>query len=479
MDIIYQLEADAWSEETRGLCPVCLRDTPARLYQKSNSIWIEQTCTRHGVNRALAASNADEYHRLRKYVPPRIGCCGPGELCGPDNVPPTCALILEITQACNLRCPTCYADAHGHDFMPLDEVKRRLDSFFSVQSKLDLLMISGGEPTIHPNLAEILDTALDYPIDRILVNTNGLRLDRDDRTRDLLAARRRRVELYFSFSSFRPEVHERLYGKDLRTEKLGALERAKAAGIFVTLVPTVEHGVNDNELGDLYRYALSMDNINGINFQPVMDTGRYLNGYAPEKRLTMTGVLSLLEQQSCGALRSTDFVGLPCSHPDCCSITYGLLDKERTVMRPLPRHLDIARYMELFSDRISFSGLLGAAGRRIWSDLANLRGAQTLRDLAILFHNAGLYEALPLLGDREAFGKRVFRIVVKPFMDAHTYDAKRIEQCCTKIIDERGVAVSFCEYNVFHRGRKLREAVVPLTMALPAPMPINPIGKLP
>ena len=112
----------------------------------------------------------------------------------------------------------------------------------------------------------------------------------------------------------------------------------------------------------------------------------------------------------------------------------------------------------------AFSGLVGGALRRVWSDVAHLRGRHTLRDLATLFAQGGLRDALPLIGNPDAFGRRVFRVVVKPFMDAHTYDQKRIEQCCTKILDERGEAVSFCEYNVFHRGRKRREAVVPLAM---------------
>jgi len=119
----------------------------------------------------------------------------------------------------------------------------------------------------------------------------------------------------------------------------------------------------------------------------------------------------------------------------------------------------------LFSDRISFSGLIGGAARRVWSDVAHLRGRQTLRDLGVLFARGGLREIVPLLRDPNALGRRVFRVVVKPFMDAHTYDHKRIEQCCTMILNERGEAVSFCEYNVFHRGRKSREALVPLAMA--------------
>ena len=457
---------EGWSEETRGLCPTCLRDVPARLFEEGGRIWMMQDCTKHGQKRALLASDAKEYLRLRQYVPDRSGggCCGDGEVCGPDTGPPVCVLLLEITTACNLRCPTCYADARGHDFMTRAEAQRRLDRFFATQRSLDVLMLSGGEPTIHPQFDEILDLALSYPIGRILVNTNGLRLGQSRELVALLACHKERVELFFSFSSFRASVHERLYGKDLRREKAEALERAREAGLFVTLVPTVERGINDDEIGALYRYALSMDNVNGLNFQPVMDTGRYENAYAASERLTLTDVIYELERQTNGALQRSDFVGLPCSHPDCCALTYGFLDAKRQTIMPLPRYLDVSRYLDLLSDRISFAGLLGSAARRVWSDVAHLRGRQTLRDLGVLFAHGGLREIVPLLGNPEALGRRVFRIVVKPFMDAHTYDQKRVAQCCTKIVNAQGAAVSFCEYNVFHRGRQPREAMVPLTM---------------
>ena len=456
-----------WTEETTGLCPDCLRTVPARLFASDGRIWMEGVCPRHGANRALLASDASEYLRLRTYVPPRISsaisgacCCGPDEDCG-DIVsgPPVCILLLEITQACNLRCPTCYADSGplgasgGHDFMTLDEARRRLDTFFRTQTSLDVLMLSGGEPTIHPQFENLLDLALSYPIQRVIINTNGVRLAQKEELAALLSARRKRVELYFSLASFRSETHVRIYGKDLVATKIAALEKARQANIFVTLVPTVEAGINDDEIGDLYRYALSMDNINGVTYQPVMNNGRYQNGFDAAERLTMTGVIRALEVQTNGALKTSDFVGLPCSHPDCCALTYGFLDAKRATLTPLPRHLDIARYLELVSDRITFQGMVGGVVRRVWSDTVNLRAGRTLRDLGVLFARAGLRDALPLLGDSEAMGRRIFRVVVKPFMDAHTYDHKRIEQCCTKILTDKGEAVSFCEYNVFHRGR--------------------------
>jgi uncharacterized radical SAM superfamily Fe-S cluster-containing enzyme len=360
-----------WSESTTGLCPVCLASVPATLFREKDQIYLRQQCVRHGDSTALIASDAEEYLRLRTYVPPRVSggcCCGPGDSCDIGK-PPTCILILEITNACNLACPTCYADAHGHEFMSLDEVRSRLDMFFSKQPLLDVLMLSGGEPTIHPQFIELLDIVLNYPVNRVLINTNGLRIAQSDTLLSQLSIRRRRIELYLSLSSFNPETHKRLYGKDLLVQKAAAFDAAERGKLFVNVVATVESGVNDSELGSLFRFCLSKPNINGLILQPAMNNGRYRNEYDPLTRTTLTGAITNLCDQSEGALIPKDFVGLPCSHPDCAALTYGFLDSERKVLTPLPRHLDVARYIDLFSDRISFHGMLQSAVARLWEGI--------------------------------------------------------------------------------------------------------------
>jgi 7,8-dihydro-6-hydroxymethylpterin dimethyltransferase len=444
----------SWSETTSGLCPVCLQSVPTTLFEQDGKIWIEKECVKHGAHRALIASDANEYLRLRQYVPPRVSgcCCGPGDVCDTGK-PPTCVLLLEITQACNLSCPTCYADAHGHDYMSLDEAKRRLDLFFAQQSALDVLMISGGEPTIHPQFLAILDLALSYPINKVLINTNGLRIAQSAELVTELAKRRKQIELYLSFSSFRADSHIRLYGRDLLKEKLTAFDAAQRASIFVNIVATVEAGVNDDELGDLFAFALTKSNISGLVLQPVMDTGRYRNEYTPTDRTTLTGAIAKLCEQSHGMLVPQDFVGLPCSHPDCAALTYGFLNKDRTSLMPLPRYLDVAQYLDLFADRISFSGLIGTAASRLRTDINIGRGKRAIADLIRLLRQPAVRAMIPLLGNSERVGSRVFRVVVKPFMDAHTYDSRRSDQCCTKVIDASGAAVSFCDYNIFRRGR--------------------------
>src|ERR1044071_442218 len=135
-----------------------------------------------------------------------------------------------------------------------------------------------------------------------------------------------------------------------------------------------------------------------------MTAGRYEHGFEADQRFTLTDALRALELQTGGELKTTDFVGLPCSHPDCCAITYGFLDADRKRITPLPRHLDVARYMELFADRISFAGLLGGAARRVWSDVAHLRARTTLSDLAPLFKQAGIRGAISSARSPDAFG---------------------------------------------------------------------------
>ena len=65
--------------------------------------------------------------------------------------------------------------------------------------RIDVLMLSGGEPTLYPWLAELLDAVAARPIVRVLVNTNGLAIAKDDALLELLRRHRDRVEVYLQY----------------------------------------------------------------------------------------------------------------------------------------------------------------------------------------------------------------------------------------------------------------------------------------
>ena len=103
--------------------------------------------------------------------------------------------------------------------------------------------------------------------------------------------------------------------------KARAIQRLTDARIFTTLTMVVADGVNDHEIGAVADYAFATDYIAGVAYQPVFGSGR-ANPIDPMRRMTTTGVLKRLGPQTDGKATAEDFIALPCSHPDCCAITY-------------------------------------------------------------------------------------------------------------------------------------------------------------
>src|SRR5262249_39990502 len=178
---------------------------------------------------------------------------------------------------------------------------------------LDVLMFSGGEPTIHPQLEAMLDAALARPVHRLLINTNGIRLARDDRFLAFLAERRERVEIYLQFDGFEQRTHRLLRGEDLRGVKEAVLRRLTEAGLYTTLVMTVAQDVNDHELGAVADLALRTRYVAGVMYQPVFGSGRSIP-IDPLRRVTTTGTLRRLFEQT--RMTAADLVALPGRHPD-------------------------------------------------------------------------------------------------------------------------------------------------------------------
>jgi len=182
--------------QTVSLCDVCLATVPAKVIIEGEEVYYLKRCRTHGVRKALVSTDAAYWKRCLDWVKPgdrphefqtRIerGCpydCG---LC-PDHEQHSCLALLEVNEHCNLTCPVCFAGsspAHSGN-RSLAEVEAMLDALVASEGEPDLLQISGGEPTLHPQILEILALAKSKPIRHVMLNTNGNRIARD---RDLVA----------------------------------------------------------------------------------------------------------------------------------------------------------------------------------------------------------------------------------------------------------------------------------------------------
>ncbi len=219
---------------------------------------------------------------LRFNTPIKYGCpydCG---LC-PDHEQHSCLTLLEITDRCNLTCPVCYSESSPARTTQrsLEQIEFMLDCVVRNEGQPDVVQISGGEPTIHPQFFEVLDLAKARPIKFLMVNTNGVRIAQDAafarRLKDYMPA----FEVYLQFDSLRAKPLMALRGADLTDVRRKALDRLNEHNISTTLVVTLKKGLNDGEIGEIIDFALKQKCVRGVTFQPIQHAGR-LEDFNPE-----------------------------------------------------------------------------------------------------------------------------------------------------------------------------------------------------
>jgi len=445
-------------DTTQSVCTQCLRQIEAKIVIKDERVYMDKWCPVHGSERVLIADDA-AYYRLGREVfvkapelpghfatAMRHGCpydCG---LC-PDHMQHACLSVVEITDHCNLRCPTCYA-ASGPERLThrsLDEVRAMLDAVIRSEGEADVVQLSGGEPTLHPQFFEILAEARARPIKHLMLNTNGIRIAQDAAFAAALAEHRTGFEVYLQFDSLERAPLLDLRGADLRRVREQALARLNELDISTTLVMTVKRGVNDDQIGDVIRFAASQPCVRGVTLQPVQDAGR-VEGYdARLHRLTVSEIRRRIVEQS-GLFTPEDVVPVPCN-PDSLAMAYAL--RTPAGLQPLTRYLDPKTLVEGSANTIVFErdpGLKDQVFKLFATNHSPASQAGCLSELMC---------CLPQVAAPAAFSYRdVFRVLVVQFMDALSLDIRALKKSCIHMARPDGRLVPFESYNLFYRDER-------------------------
>ncbi|WIG61237.1 MAG: MoaA/NifB/PqqE family radical SAM protein [Ktedonobacterales bacterium] len=457
---------------TNSLCPTCLKVIQAKVILQNNKVYLLKTCPEHGQMRTLVSSDAEYYLSQGQYNKPGTlpkhfqkkveqGCpldCG---LCT-DHEQHTCLALVEITEACNLRCPTCFADSDVGRFSPLEEVERMLDTVVENEGYADVVQISGGEPTIHPQIFEILEMAKKKRIRALMLNTNGVRIAKDEEFVRNLSAFNGNFEVYLQFDGFRESTYLDIRGIDLREVKEKALANLTKFGIPVNLTATIKRGVNDDEIGEIVKFGIAQKMVRGVTFQPITNVGRH-DDFDPLDRTTVPDVIHAIAEQTGGMFRKSDFVPLPC-HSDCISMTYAYVKGKK--VKPLPRYLDVKQFLDVVGNSINFKvddarEVIGSALTRLWSASMPLSTVNALRDFACCLPTAP--QTLDQTEHGSVLYENMFRIVIIAFMDAWNFDVRSAKKCCVHNILPDGSIIPFCAYNTIHRPKymsKTRDRLV-------------------
>lgn len=439
---------------TLSLCPDCLAKIPANVVERNGEVWMDKECPQHGRFGAILAADVRHYYVADPQLETLGACCGPGQHCGDQVANTSCVLLVEITERCNLTCPTCFAGSSPNSGRHLSrlEFAATLDKLLEQgKGQSSVLQLSGGEPTVHPEFFELLDLALEKGFPQVYINTNGIRLAQRSFC-EQLQSRGPRVSLYLQFDGFRATTLETLRGRgDLLETKLTALDHCESLGLNTIPVMTVTRDVNDDELGAFLEMAASRPaSIRKVMIQPAMYSGRYDNPRRVD-RLTLADVVCRIVDQSGGLFCEEDFTPIPCSDPNCFSTAVALRGPRGLV--PVSRYLP--RYAEWSSEvaRVAVAAVSDTFDQPIAiADM--LKWACSSSALATLDESTvdSLLELVASLPTETSQGwDGLFAIGIKPFMDAYTYDQDRIDKCCVHIVARDGTPISFCEYNALHR----------------------------
>jgi uncharacterized radical SAM superfamily Fe-S cluster-containing enzyme len=455
------------SREPRSVCPVCLAPVPARHEAVGHETFLIKECPEHGHFRTVVWRGPPDFAGwARPKVPshPGVaftrvdrGCpldCG---LCAAHRQH-TCTAVLDVTGRCDLGCPVCFASS-GADPLPDPrpaDIARLLDRVIKASGHCNL-QLSGGEPTVRDDLPDLIRLARAMGFPFVQLNTNGLRIGSEPGYAATLSEAGL-DSVFLQFDAMDDDTCVSLRGRPLLERKLAAVEASARAGIGVVLVPTVVPGVNDHALGTIVRFAASNSPaVRGVHFQPVSYFGRFPHSPGDAARITLPEVMRLLEAQTGGTLRATDFLAPGCEHSHCSFHANYLVGADGGLTRfsaagaccapPGPSRPDLARP--------------GPAWPRPASEGADKAKAFVRRQWV------SPDRALPMAGpgdDLDRFialaGARTLAVSAMAFQDCWILDLERLKGCCIHAVSPDGRLIPFCAYNLtsmdgttLYRGR--------------------------
>lgn len=460
--------------KTQSVCPVCLKRIEAeRVVGADGFIYLQKSCPEHGIFDVLIwegdlksyldwGDSSAEGAAPTNARPVEQGCpydCG---LCR-NHEREGCCVLLELTNRCNLYCPVCFAKAGEGDEKDL--------SLAEIEAQYDMLMehggpfniqLSGGEPTLREDLAEIIALGRKKGFSFFQLNTNGIRIAEEEGYAEFL--RDAGVSCVFlQFDGLRDSTNKSLRGKPLLHLKLTAIERCAKVGLGIVLVPTIAPGVNEDEVGSILDFALSRHPaVRGVHFQPMSYFGRCeLEGGG---KITIPRMLRHIEEQSGGRLKAEDFSGGGAESP-YCSFHASYRKTKDGSFKVLPKRqnqscCDSSEARDFVARQWSGSSTSDGLTCCTTEEVAECCSTQPA-DLGMNFSDkessccsTASYAIDPFDEFIEKAIRDTFTVSGMVFQDASDLDLERLRRCYICEVDSERGMVPFCAYNLTNSSGK-------------------------
>ena len=472
--------------KTKSICPECQKKIDAQLTQSNEKIKITKVCPEHGSFEATHWQSPpifkhmqtyDQFQYLGDLNAPKDpqGCPYACETCT-NHASGTVIGVIDVTKRCNLKCAVCFSTFPEQeiDYEPTKEHLIRMLEFASqANPKPPAILFSGGEPTEREDMPEIIAVAHKLKFMTILA-TNGVRLAENPQLAERLKKSGLNI-VYLQFDSFHDDFYKKVRGQALFDYKLKALDVCRKYDMEVILVNTLMKSLNDEEVGDIIRFAAkNTDIVRGLIFQPIAFTGR-----ATENRFRENfrewHFAEDVEKQTNGEIKSTDlypmsvmtspikimrkFMQKPWPLFSCspqCGIVNWIFVSEDGKMFPINRFVNFDRFFRHIrktAETAESKGKISLLSSLFMASMLSMNmflvtkevGMLTLLNSIMRMHLSPSYQSLGKIR------RRIFLLGCMAFMDSYNFDVNRVRRCVVHYITPDLKIIPFCAYNNIHR----------------------------
>lgn len=401
---------------TTAVCEECMELIPTKVIEDNGVIYFYKECKKHGIQKTKVSTDVEYFMQClnpqnQKFICPdnviesNDNCPKDCGLCS-HHEQKTCMAMVELTDDCNIKCATCIAGScpGGQMYISLEDMNKIIDTLYLEKDTIDLLMLSGGEPTIHPQIFDIIDLCKKRGVRHLMLISNGVRIAKDENFVIELAKRKQNLEIYLQFDSLRPESLLDIRGLDLSEVRRNAVEMLEKYKINSTLVCIVKKGTNDNELKEIISFARNYSYVRGITLQPLKDIGRGNAFNKDFNYITLTEVRDLVSQT--GFMDKKNMIPHPCNTA-CMCIGY-VNDKNEPMTEYLYHNFD---------------------------------NRDKLKELVYY---------LPDLDTEDVLYQSLFRITIVSFLDKYNFNLSDVKKSCIHFVSADGKIVPFDTHYVYH-----------------------------
>ncbi len=445
-------------------CNSCKKLVPARPERRDGRILLVKECPDCGTTETLISGEAGRYEAKRSLDSGYdYQTCGLNCLECRHRAHPT-FVFIDVTNRCNLNCPICINNTPGMGFTfePPAEYFDKIFEYFAGDDPPPAVQLFGGEPTMRPDLLDLIRKARSYGFPTRVV-TNGLKLADEDYCRELVGTK---ATILIAYDGSNPETYRKLRAspKSLDLKKKALDNIGRIGGAKVALMTCVSKGFNLEEMPDIFGFCHERrDYVRGVYFMPLAQTWDTDSFDLEPERTTNEDIEQAVAEAfpdervdfipagclgdiptvlKCLNMKSPPFRG---AHPNCESMYMLVSDGQK--YRPLGWYLkdsthDLIRDLTALEKRLK-KGLKGpwkalrakmAAYRAVWRHmrlgrLLKGRGLGKLGHLLAGLAGFLLRRKTRRILEAHATVQGSLQLIVLPFEDQHVLETDRMERC--------------------------------------------------